>query len=172
MTLSIFNKGQNISCGWTESLCVCLLRGFASCLIGIRMDAWCMCSFHPHNAADVAFGDWLSVLRSMSTQLSGIVQEHFRMTAEDKQTLKALLYLYYVLCERNIRPSLSAVLASLWIMLMPNKYYVHIDHLHELFSRSCEIWTCLVELCLLSYFVRIITSELSEGLAMVGTIFF
>lgn len=33
------------------------------------------------------------------------------MTAEDKQTLKALLYLYYVLCECDIRPTLSAVLA-------------------------------------------------------------
>lgn len=46
-------------------------------------------------------------------------------------------------------------LLSLWIMLMPNKHYIHIDHLRQLFSSSCDLF-CL--LCFAFFLLRITTS--------------
>lgn len=130
-----------------------LLKGFASCLTGIRMDAWCMRSFHPHNATNAEpETDWViwkaCQLNTRELCLSLFIRQPKRQRCLMTNWLHCFIFVtYYVNATSH---HFLLCLISLWIMLMTNKYYIHLNHLCEPFGSSCEIWTCLD--CLLCLF--------------------
>lgn len=132
----------NISWGWTAGLCLsrALHKAFASCLTRISMNAWCMCSFYPHNAAyaTVLTEHLEKHVNSAAGNCAGAFSyDSWKNTLDDNFWKRCFIFMtYYANVTSDHFPW---CLLSLWMMLLPNRYDIHFNHLCELFNSICEI---------------------------------
>lgn len=113
------------------------------------MDAWCMCSFYPHNAAyaKVLTEHLERHVNSTAGNCAGAFSYDSWKKYTRWQILKALLYLYDILCECDIWP-LSLVLA----LIVNDAFAKQVWHSFQslVWAVQLHLWncTCLVELFL------------------------